>query len=151
MADFGLAAIIDNPNANDQGANEYLAHEETKFPIRWTAPEAIFDRRFSVKSDVWSFGILVYEIVTMGRQPYAGMTNKDVIENVSNGHRMPNPHNGSTILCPQPLYEEVMLKCWKQEPENRLRFERLADMLDSYETGAGEHKYEFNTGAGKRR
>jgi len=46
---------------------------DTKFPIKWTAPEAAFDRKFSIKSDVWSFGILLYELITFGRVPYPGM------------------------------------------------------------------------------
>lgn len=50
-----------------------LVIAETKFPIKWTAPEAAFERKFSVKSDVWSFGILLYELVTYGRIPYPGL------------------------------------------------------------------------------
>lgn len=138
VSDFGLAALIEDQT--------YTATDETKFPIRWTAPEAIYDRQFSIKSDVWSFGVLVYEIVTMGRQPYPGMSNKEVIESVNNGYRMPNPHNASTIWCPPALYDEVMFKCWKQEADGRPRFERLAEMLDSFETADYDKRYDGEVG-----
>ena len=65
VADFGLARVVED--------DEYTAHAETKFPIKWTAPEAAFDRHFSIKSDVWSFGVLMYEMITYGRVPYPGM------------------------------------------------------------------------------
>uniref|UniRef100_A0A8C9ETC6 Tyrosine-protein kinase n=1 Tax=Pavo cristatus TaxID=9049 RepID=A0A8C9ETC6_PAVCR len=65
IADFGLARVIED--------NEYTAREGAKFPIKWTAPEAINYGSFTIKSDVWSFGILLYEIVTYGKIPYPGM------------------------------------------------------------------------------
>ncbi|KAJ6650313.1 hypothetical protein lerEdw1_013403, partial [Lerista edwardsae] len=65
IADFGLARIIED--------NEYTAREGAKFPIKWTAPEAINYGSFTIKSDVWSFGILLYEIITFGKIPYPGM------------------------------------------------------------------------------
>merc|ERR1712193_550296 len=64
VADFGLARVIVE--------NEYTAHEGAKFPIKWTAPEAALRNKFSIKSDVWSFGILLTEVVTYGRIPYPG-------------------------------------------------------------------------------
>ncbi|NWX38608.1 BLK kinase, partial [Notiomystis cincta] len=63
IADFGLARLIED---------EYLAQEGAKFPIKWTAPEAINYGVFTIKSDVWSFGILLTEIITYGRIPYPG-------------------------------------------------------------------------------
>ena len=70
VADFGLSRAIDE--------EIYEAHEGAKFPIKWTAPEACLKQQFSVKSDVWSFGILLTELVTYGRVPYAGMNNRQV-------------------------------------------------------------------------
>ena len=64
VADFGLAKVI----------------KDTKFPIKWTAPEAALYNRFTIKSDVWSFGVLMFEIVTKGVEPYPGMTNKEIHE-----------------------------------------------------------------------
>ena len=98
VADFGLARVIEE--------NEYTAHEGAKFPIKWTAPEAALMNKFSIKSDVWSFGILLTELVTYGRIPYPGMTNAEVLQQVERGYRMPSPQG-----CPEALYA-IMLDCW---------------------------------------
>ncbi|KYO24735.1 hypothetical protein Y1Q_0017822 [Alligator mississippiensis] len=74
IADFGLARLIED--------NEYTARQGAKFPIKWTAPEAALYGRFTIKSDVWSFGILLTELVTKGRVPYPGMNNREVLEQV---------------------------------------------------------------------
>ena len=99
-----------------------------QFPIKWTAPEAILYNRFTIKSDVWSFGILLYEIVTYGRFPYPGMNNQQVLEAVPVGYRMPCPHG-----CPESLYE-VMLECWKDEADHRPTFETLQWRLEEFYT-----------------
>ena len=77
-----------------------------RFPIKWTAPEAANYSRFSIKSDVWSFGILLTELVTYGRIPYPGMTNAEVLHQVEHGYRMQAPQG-----CPPSLYD-IMLECW---------------------------------------
>ena len=77
-----------------------------RFPIKWTAPEAANYSRFSIKSDVWSFGILLTELVTYGRIPYPGMTNAEVLHQVEHGYRMQSPQG-----CPPSLYD-IMLECW---------------------------------------
>eukprot|EP00057_Strongylocentrotus_purpuratus_P017869 XP_011672343.1 PREDICTED: proto-oncogene tyrosine-protein kinase Src [Strongylocentrotus purpuratus] len=97
-----------------------------KFPIKWTAPEAALHGRFTIKSDVWSFGILMTEIVTFGRIPYPGMTNREVLDQVDLGYRMPKMHH-----CPDSLYE-IMLKCWHKDPQQRPTFEFLHFCLDDY-------------------
>uniref|UniRef100_H2ZGQ7 Tyrosine-protein kinase n=1 Tax=Ciona savignyi TaxID=51511 RepID=H2ZGQ7_CIOSA len=104
IADFGLARLIVD--------DEYSARQGAKFPIKWTAPEAAMYGKFTIKSDVWSFGILLTEIVTKGRIPYPGMMNREVLEQVERGYRMPKP----TLLpndppCPDSLYD-LMLQCW---------------------------------------
>ncbi|KFP29612.1 Tyrosine-protein kinase Blk, partial [Colius striatus] len=126
IADFGLARIIEN---------EYLAQEGAKFPIKWTAPEAINFGVFTIKSDVWSFGILLTEIITYGRIPYPGMTNPEVIRNLERGYRMPCPD-----LCPGELYN-IILKCWRNKPEERPTFEYLQSVLEDFYT-ATEKQYE---------
>lgn len=88
VADFGLARAI-----KDKTQNIYAAREGTKFPIKWTAPEAALFNRFSIKSDVWSFGIVLSEIITYGRTPYPSMSNQEVLQKVSNNYRMPQPAN----------------------------------------------------------
>ncbi|KAJ7373850.1 Tyrosine-protein kinase srk2 [Desmophyllum pertusum] len=122
VADFGLSRAIDE--------DIYEAHEGAKFPIKWTAPEACLKNQFSIKSDVWSFGILLTEMVTYGRVPYAGMNNRQVVEDVDRGYRMPKPS-----LCPEKLYE-IMMACWKKEPYERPTFETLQWQLeDFFQTG----------------
>uniref|UniRef100_A0A8B9D7C7 non-specific protein-tyrosine kinase n=1 Tax=Anser cygnoides TaxID=8845 RepID=A0A8B9D7C7_ANSCY len=106
-----------------------------KFPIKWTAPEAALFGKFTIKSDVWSFGILLTELVTKGRVPYPGMNNREVLEQVERGYRMQCPGN-----CPPSLHE-VMVQCWKREPEERPTFEYLQSFLEDYFT-ATEPQYQ---------
>ncbi|XP_072836351.2 tyrosine-protein kinase Lck [Pogona vitticeps] len=127
IADFGLARLIED--------DEYTAQEGAKFPIKWTAPEAINYGTFTIKSDVWSFGILLTEIITYGRIPYPGMSNPEVIQNLERGYRMPPPEN-----CPEELYK-LMLQCWKDSPEQRPTFEFLKGVLEDFFT-ATEGQYE---------
>ncbi|XP_033978433.1 tyrosine-protein kinase Lck [Trematomus bernacchii] len=127
IADFGLARLIED--------NEYTAREGAKFPIKWTAPEAINYGTFSIKSDVWSFGILLTEIVTYGRIPYPGMSNPEVIQNLDRGYRMPRPEN-----CPEGLFN-VMCLCWGENPEDRPTFEYLRSVLEDFVT-ATERQYQ---------
>uniref|UniRef100_A0A674CEW2 Tyrosine-protein kinase n=1 Tax=Salmo trutta TaxID=8032 RepID=A0A674CEW2_SALTR len=127
IADFGLARIIED--------NEYTAREGAKFPIKWTAPEAINFGSFTIKSDVWSFGILLTEIISYGRTPYPGMTNPEVIRSLESGYRMQR-----TDTCPQELYD-IMLECWKNKPEDRPTFEYLQSVLEDFYT-ATESQYQ---------
>ena len=127
VADFGLARIIDE--------DVYEAHTGAKFPIKWTAPEAALYNRFTIKSDVWSFGIVIYEIITYGRFPYPGMTNAQVLEALQQGYRMPRP-----MGCPDKLYD-VMLDCWKEEPASRPTFETLQWQLEEFFTTEGDGGY----------
>uniref|UniRef100_A0A3Q4MMG9 Tyrosine-protein kinase n=1 Tax=Neolamprologus brichardi TaxID=32507 RepID=A0A3Q4MMG9_NEOBR len=106
-----------------------------KFPIKWTAPEAALYGKFTIKSDVWSFGILLTELVTKGRVPYPGMNNREVLEQVERGYRMPCPQD-----CPISLHE-LMLQCWKKDAEERPTFEYLQAFLEDYFT-ATEPQYQ---------
>ncbi|XP_074970692.1 tyrosine-protein kinase Fgr isoform X1 [Phalacrocorax aristotelis] len=127
IADFGLARLIED--------NEYTARQGAKFPIKWTAPEAALFGKFTIKSDVWSFGILLTELVTKGRVPYPGMNNREVLEQVERGYRMQCPSN-----CPPSLHD-VMMQCWRREPEERPTFEYLQSFLEDYFT-ATEPQYQ---------
>ncbi|XP_077991791.1 tyrosine-protein kinase Yes-like [Glandiceps talaboti] len=117
VADFGLSRLIED---------EYIAREGAKFPIKWTAPEAALFNRFTIKSDVWSFGIVMAEIITKGRMPYPGMTGREVLEQIERGYRMPIPKH-----CPDSAYE-LMEQCWAQDASNRPTFEFLHSFLDDY-------------------
>ncbi|KAG5881596.1 hypothetical protein JTB14_031070 [Gonioctena quinquepunctata] len=123
IADFGLARLIKE--------DEYEARVGARFPIKWTAPEAANYSKFSIKSDVWSFGILLTELVTYGRIPYPGMTNAEVLHQVEHGYRMPAPPS-----CPPALYE-IMLECWNRDPMRRPTFETLQWKLEDFFTLEG--------------
>ncbi|XP_068768614.1 tyrosine-protein kinase HCK isoform X2 [Struthio camelus] len=127
IADFGLARIIED--------DEYTAREGAKFPIKWTAPEAINYGSFTIKSDVWSFGILLTEIITYGRIPYPGMSSVEVIRALDHGYRMPRTEN-----CPEELYD-IMMRCWKTKPEDRPTFEYAQSVLEDFFT-ATEGQYQ---------
>ena len=118
VADFGLARLIED--------DEYNAHQGAKFPIKWTAPEAALYQKFTIKSDVWSFGVLLVELVTHGRNPYPGMTNAEVLAQVERGYRMPQPMN-----TPDALYQ-IMLDCWKKNEWERPTFDYLQSILEDY-------------------
>lgn len=116
VADFGLARVIKEP---------FYISEEKKIPYKWSAPEAISHGKFSNKSDVWSFGILLYEIITYGGVPYPAYSNQEVYQQVTIGYRMPKPPN-----CPDFLYE-TMCRCWSAEPAHRPDFNSLKAQLES--------------------
>ena len=120
VGDFGLSRVL------GQNEDEYTAKEGAKFPIKWTAPEAALMNKFSIKSDVWSFGVLITELVTYGRIPYPGMTNAEVLSQVERGYRMPSPPG-----TPEALYA-VMLDCWKANAEERPTFETLQWRLEDF-------------------
>ncbi|CAL4130029.1 unnamed protein product [Meganyctiphanes norvegica] len=120
VADFGLARLIED--------DEYTPQAGGKFPVKWTAPEAITHSRFTIKSDVWSFGILLHEIITKGKIPYPGTTNIELIELLPSGYRMPKDQ-----ACPQNLYE-LMIECWNAEPQKRPTFHTLTWALDDFYT-----------------
>lgn len=129
IADFGLARLIKE--------NEYEARMGARFPIKWTAPEAATYNKFTTKSDVWSFGILLTELVTYGRVPYPGLTNSEVLKQVDQGMRMSLE---SMPGCPKPLYD-IMMDCWHKDPNKRLTFETLHWKLNEFfDTDSSEYK-----------
>ncbi|XP_030396278.1 megakaryocyte-associated tyrosine-protein kinase-like isoform X3 [Gopherus evgoodei] len=111
VSDFGLAKV--DPKGVDA----------TKLPVKWTAPEALKNNKFSTKSDVWSYGILLWELFSYGRAPYSKMTLKEVTEKVEKGYRMEAPEE-----CPPSLYT-LMKSCWETEPGKRPSFRKLTEKL----------------------
>lgn len=129
IADFGLARLIKE--------NEYEARMGARFPIKWTAPEAATYNKFTTKSDVWSFGILLTELVTYGRVPYPGLTNSEVLKQVEQGMRMSLE---SMPGCPKQLYD-IMMDCWHKDSNKRLTFETLHWKLNEFfDTDSSEYK-----------
>ncbi|XP_048220363.1 ephrin type-A receptor 5 isoform X12 [Perognathus longimembris pacificus] len=118
VSDFGLSRVLeDDPEAA-------YTTRGGKIPIRWTAPEAIAFRKFTSASDVWSYGIVMWEVVSYGERPYWEMTNQDVIKAVEEGYRLPSPMD-----CPAALYQ-LMLDCWQKERNSRPKFDDIVNMLD---------------------
>uniref|UniRef100_A0A8C4HSY2 receptor protein-tyrosine kinase n=1 Tax=Dicentrarchus labrax TaxID=13489 RepID=A0A8C4HSY2_DICLA len=115
VSDFGLSRVLeDDPEA------AYT----TRIPIRWTAPEAIAYRKFTTASDVWSYGIVMWEVVSYGERPYWDMNNQDVIKAMEEGYRLPAPMD-----CPVVLHQ-LMLDCWERERAERPTFSQILNMLD---------------------
>ena len=97
-------------------------------PVKWTAPEALLHASFTIKSDVWSFGILLYELITYGETPYPDMNNAQVVEALQTGYRMPCPPD-----CPDGLFE-IMTECWGSDPDSRPTFESILYQLENFFT-----------------
>ncbi|XP_047040465.1 tyrosine-protein kinase Abl isoform X2 [Helicoverpa zea] len=116
VADFGLARLMRD--------DTYTAHAGAKFPIKWTAPEGLAYNTFSTKSDVWAFGILLWEIATYGMSPYPGVDLADVYHMLEKGYRMECPPG-----CPAAVYE-LMRGCWQWSPGDRPSFRDIHHALE---------------------
>ncbi|XP_019861264.1 PREDICTED: tyrosine-protein kinase STK-like [Amphimedon queenslandica] len=128
LRDHNTVKIANFHLAQHLNGSKYSTVEGTKLAIRWTAPEAYTLNQLSIKSDVWSFGILLWELVTKGKEPYSGMTDEDVKEAVSKGYHMLLPQG-----CPEP-FKQLMLNCWKQNKDKRPSFKNIFDLLMKYDT-----------------
>ncbi|KTG34213.1 hypothetical protein cypCar_00022221, partial [Cyprinus carpio] len=118
ISDFGLSRVLeDDPDAA-------YTTSGGKIPIRWTAPEAITYRKFSSSSDVWSYGVVMWEVMSYGERPYWNLTNRDVIKSVEEGYRLPAP-----MGCPGALHT-LMLDCWQKDRNERPRFCQIVTVLD---------------------
>ncbi|PAA86225.1 hypothetical protein BOX15_Mlig018085g1 [Macrostomum lignano] len=112
VADFGLTRLLDRDSP-------YVAHQGAKFPIKWTAPEGLAYNQFDTRSDVWSFGVLLWEIATYGCSPYPKVELTEVYQLLESGYRMDKPP-----VCPDSVYQ-LMLRCWRWEPDQRPAFAEL--------------------------
>ncbi|XP_072396532.1 tyrosine-protein kinase Abl isoform X3 [Diabrotica undecimpunctata] len=117
VADFGLARLMRD--------DTYTAHAGAKFPIKWTAPEGLAYNKFSTKSDVWAFGILLWEIATYGMSPYPGVDLTDVYHMLEKGYRMECPPG-----CPPKIYE-LMRQCWQWHANDRPTFKEIHHALEN--------------------
>ncbi|XP_073750842.1 vascular endothelial growth factor receptor 1 isoform X2 [Callorhinus ursinus] len=123
ICDFGLARdIYKNP--------DYVRKGDTRLPLKWMAPESIFDKIYSTKSDVWSYGVLLWEIFSLGGSPYPGVQmDEDFCSRLKEGMRMRAPE-----YAPPEIYQ-IMLHCWHKDPKERPRFaelvEKLGDLLQA--------------------
>uniref|UniRef100_A0A2R8ZB35 Ephrin type-A receptor 2 n=1 Tax=Pan paniscus TaxID=9597 RepID=A0A2R8ZB35_PANPA len=118
VSDFGLSRVLeDDPEAT-------YTTSGGKIPIRWTAPEAISYRKFTSASDVWSFGIVMWEVMTYGERPYWELSNHEVMKAINDGFRLPTPMD-----CPSAIYQ-LMMQCWQQERARRPKFADIVSILD---------------------
>ncbi|CAH3176069.1 unnamed protein product [Porites lobata] len=115
LADFGLSRWVDE--------QAYYKASKGKLPIKWMAPESINFRRFTIASDIWMFGVCMWEILMYGIKPFQGVKNNEVIGKIENGERLPLPPN-----CPPALYH-LMTECWSYEPSKRPTFQDLKTRL----------------------
>ncbi|XP_034412623.1 ephrin type-B receptor 4b isoform X2 [Cyclopterus lumpus] len=120
VSDFGLSRFL-TENSSDP---TYTSSLGGKIPIRWTAPEAIAYRKFTSASDGWSYGIVMWEVMSYGERPYWDMSNQDVINAIEQDYRLPPPPE-----CPASLHA-LMLDCWQKERANRPRFCDVVSALD---------------------
>ncbi|XP_044741715.1 ephrin type-B receptor 1-B isoform X2 [Chrysoperla carnea] len=118
IADFGLSREIESTT---EGA---YTTRGGKIPVRWTAPEAIAFRKFTSASDVWSMGIVCWEVMSYGERPYWNWSNQDVIKSIEKGYRLPAP-----MECPEAIYQ-LMLDCWQKERTHRPSFASIVTTLD---------------------
>ncbi|XP_054619350.1 protein tyrosine kinase 2aa isoform X4 [Dunckerocampus dactyliophorus] len=117
LGDFGLSRYMED--------SSYYKASKGKLPIKWMAPESINFRRFTSASDVWMFGVCMWEILMYGIKPFQGVKNNDVIGRIENGERLAMPPQ-----CPPTLYS-LMTKCWSYDPSKRPRFTELKTQLSA--------------------
>ncbi|XP_061583292.1 macrophage-stimulating protein receptor-like [Cololabis saira] len=129
VADFGMARDI-----YDKEYYSIQHHKRAKLPVKWMAIESLQTQKFTTKSDVWSYGILLWELLTRGASPYPYVDPYDITHYLLKGRRLPQPQ-----YCPDTLYS-IMLSCWDLEPDCRPGFPRLVTEVDHVLSGLeGEH------------
>ncbi|XP_076581808.1 ephrin type-B receptor 3b isoform X10 [Chaetodon auriga] len=135
VSDFGLSRFLED----DPTDPTYTSSLGGKIPIRWTAPEAIAYRKFTSASDVWSYGIVMWEVMSYGERPYWDMSNQDVINAVEQDYRLPPPMD-----CPTALHQ-LMLDCWVKERNLRPKFTQIVATLDKLIRNAASLKVVTNS------
>ncbi|XP_026576238.1 fibroblast growth factor receptor 3 isoform X4 [Pseudonaja textilis] len=128
IADFGLARDVHN-------IDYYKKTTNGRLPVKWMAPEALFDRVYTHQSDVWSFGVLLWEIFTLGGSPYPGIPVEELFKLLKEGHRMDKPAN-----CTPDLYM-IIRECWHAVPSQRPTFKQLVEDLDRVLTVTSTDEY----------
>ncbi|XP_064636645.1 vascular endothelial growth factor receptor 1-like isoform X2 [Lineus longissimus] len=134
ICDFGLAKDC-------YKYPEYQKKSDGPLPVKWMAIESLVYRTFSTKSDVWSFGVLLWELFTLGANPYPGLElNETFIDKLRDGYRMDRPEFGPSDV------NTLMRDCWQAEPEDRPNFSELAERLGSLlENKVKTHYIDLNT------
>ncbi|XP_046332402.2 fibroblast growth factor receptor homolog 1-like [Haliotis rufescens] len=119
ISDFGLSRDM-------EGSDEYEVSSMGPLPIRWMSPESLTDGLYTLKSDVWSYGVLLWELVTLGASPYSGQSARQVMTSVKEGRRLEKPD-----CCSDHVYK-LMTQCWRPHPGDRSTFSDLADTIEGH-------------------
>uniref|UniRef100_A0A8C8C8E4 receptor protein-tyrosine kinase n=1 Tax=Oncorhynchus tshawytscha TaxID=74940 RepID=A0A8C8C8E4_ONCTS len=117
ISDFGLSRDVYEEDS-------YVKRSKGRIPVKWMAIESLFDHIYTTQSDVWSFGVLLWEIVTLGGNPYPGIAPERLFNLLKTGYRMEKPEN-----CTEEMYN-LMLRCWKQESDKRPIFADISKELE---------------------
>ncbi|XP_022807773.1 tyrosine-protein kinase receptor Tie-1-like isoform X2 [Stylophora pistillata] len=128
VTDFGMARDV-------QQESIYERKTKGRLPVKWTAYEALMYGTYTTKSDVWSYGVLLYEIFTIGGSPYPRMDGRKIAKLLQQNYRMPKPRHVDDILY------QIMIRCWQNDPETRPTFTELRNQLKEMET---QHKRLIN-------
>ncbi|XP_065899824.1 uncharacterized protein [Dysidea avara] len=115
IADFGMS--------HDLATNNYYVTSGGKIPVKWTAPEALNYRKYSICSDVWSYGCVLFEIWSLGCKPFEKLDNLETLAKIDSGYRLPPPPG-----CPRTMYR-IMIKCWHPDPRSRPQFGQITKLL----------------------
>ncbi|XP_030049529.1 BDNF/NT-3 growth factors receptor [Microcaecilia unicolor] len=118
IGDFGMSRDV-------YSTDYYRVGGHTMLPIRWMPPESIMYRKFTTESDVWSLGVVLWEIFTYGKQPWYQLSNNEVIECITQGRVLQRPRT-----CPKEVYD-LMLGCWQREPHMRLNIKEIHNLLQN--------------------
>ncbi|XP_068685587.1 fibroblast growth factor receptor 3-like [Montipora foliosa] len=133
VTDFGMARNVEQDDI-------YTKKSRGRLPVKWTAYEALFYGVYTTQSDVWSYGILLYEILTIGGSPYPDTHARLIADKIQQGYRMPKPRHVDSNLY------EIMMKCWEEDPSDRPTFEKLRktmkDMERNHKTYVNLRKYD---------
>ncbi|XP_047133293.1 angiopoietin-1 receptor-like isoform X2 [Hydra vulgaris] len=130
ISDFGLTRKV-----NDE--LNYMSTKNRRLPVKWMSVEAIFDQMFTSFSDVWAYGVVLFEIVTLGGTPFPTISNRELLNLLKSGYRMERPEN-----CSEPMYS-IMLHCWNEDPLQRPTFTELREHLEEI-LSEGDHYFSFD-------
>uniref|UniRef100_A0A672KRP2 TXK tyrosine kinase n=2 Tax=Sinocyclocheilus grahami TaxID=75366 RepID=A0A672KRP2_SINGR len=115
VCDFGMTRYVLD--------NQYTSSMGSRFPVKWSPPEVLHFSKFSNKSDVWSFGMLMWEVFSEGKTPFENRSNLEVVEEVTQGGRLYRPHRASAHIY------NIMYHCWHERPHGRPSFSELLQII----------------------